>query len=145
MTLSNLDLAIDSFNNNYFYNRIHASLAQEPIKLNTNQVRIIKQYRKSVLLENEDAWLKEGTCDVTKVSFHNAENCEHIGIYLLHELSKIIAENHIGFYRDDGRIILVLLIDSWLAEKRSLHTLSQSYLLVSECTELDPGSPISNS
>jgi hypothetical protein len=62
----------------------------------------ILQATKSFLCSNGATWVKKstGTFDVTMGGFHGAEICELVGLFLLHQLRKIIP--NVGLYRDDG-------------------------------------------
>ena len=40
--------------------------------------------------------------DVTMESFDLAEICELVGLYLLDKLSKLLGNDNVGLYRDDG-------------------------------------------
>ena len=48
----------------------------------------------------------EGCFDVTMESFHGAEVCQLVGIYILCSLAKLINKEDCGLYRDDGLFIL---------------------------------------
>ena len=48
----------------------------------------------------------EGCFDVTMESFHGAEVCQLVGIYILCSLAKLINKEDCGLYRDDGLLIL---------------------------------------
>ena len=64
--------------------------------------------RKSLLFD-ETAWTKKNHSnmfDVTMGSFHGAEVCELIGLFLLDNLSEKYGKNNIGLYGDDGVILL---------------------------------------
>ena len=39
-------------------------------------------------------------------SFHGAEVCEPIGLFLLNNLSEKYRKNNVGLYRDDGLVLL---------------------------------------
>ena len=39
-------------------------------------------------------------------SYHGAEVCELVGLFLLHDLSNLIGKNNVGFYRDDGLAVV---------------------------------------
>ena len=46
----------------------------------------------------------ESNFDVSMGAYNGAEVCELIGIFMLSLFSKYINKNHIGLYKDDGRI-----------------------------------------
>ena len=57
-----------------------------------------------------EVWVKKKnssnpTFDITMGGYHGAEVCELVGLYMLHELTKIIPKNTIGLYRDDGLMV----------------------------------------
>ena len=49
--------------------------------------------------------------DVTMSSYDGAEVCEIVGLYLLEKLSTLIDKKKIGLYRDDGFLLLTMLMD----------------------------------
>ena len=60
--------------------------------------------RKTLLFVNDQEWVKskgDPNFDVT-IGADGAELCELVGIYILHELSKIYGLEINGLYRDDG-------------------------------------------
>ena len=64
--------------------------------------------RKSLLFDNETAWTKKNHSsmfDVTMGSFHGAEVCELLGLFLLNNLSEKYGKNNVGLYRD-GLVLL---------------------------------------
>ena len=63
----------------------------------------------SLLFDNETGWTKKNLSsmfDVTMGSFHGAEVCELIGLFLLNNLSEKYGKNNVGLYRDDGLVLL---------------------------------------
>ena len=85
------------------------SFAKQHTDLSNENLRIIKQCRKSFLYNNQEPWEKRNTdsCfDVTMGSYDGAEICELVGIYPLFLLANIIDKNNSGLYRDDGLILL---------------------------------------
>ena len=64
----------------------------------------IKLARKSLLFNEEIAWVKKGgkTFDVTMGRYDEMEICELVGLYLLDKLSKILDKADGALYRDDG-------------------------------------------
>ena len=64
---------------------------------------------KSLLFDNETGWTKKNLSsmfDVTMGSFHGAEVCELIRLFLLINLSEKYGKNNVGLYRDDGLVLL---------------------------------------
>ena len=64
--------------------------------------------QKSLLFDDETAWTKKNHSsmfDVTMGSFHGAEVCELLGLFLLNNLSEKYGKNNVGFYRD--RLVLL--------------------------------------
>ena len=64
--------------------------------------------RKSILFGDQGTWTKKNGSlfDVAMGSYNEAEICELVGLYLLHELNKTIKNQHLGLYRDDGLAII---------------------------------------
>ena len=65
---------------------------------------IILNSRKTLLFNNEHTWQKKGNdlFDVAMGAYDGAEVCELVGIFMLHNVSKIYNKNNLGLYRDDG-------------------------------------------
>ena len=64
--------------------------------------------QKSLLFDDETAWTKKNHSsmfDVTMGSFHGAEVCELIRLFLLNNLSEKYGKNNVGLYRD--RLVLL--------------------------------------
>ena len=57
-----------------------------------------------MLFNKQRTWIKKesGLFDVTMGVYDGAEVCELVGIFILHQLSRIYIKNDIGLYRDDG-------------------------------------------
>ena len=94
-----------------FYPSIKESLlkqsldfAEKHIKISTEDKAIIKHARKSLLFNKQQTWIKKesGLFDVTMGAYDGAEVCELVGIFILHQLSRVYNNNNIGLYRDDG-------------------------------------------
>lgn len=69
------------------------SLAGEQMNINTNEIKSIKPYRKSLLFDNEDEGIKkEVTFDITMGSFDGAITCELIVMHMLYEINKRIIQ-----------------------------------------------------
>ena len=61
--------------------------------------------QKSLFLDKQTTWTKKNHSDmfnVTMGSFNGAGVFEHIGLFLLNNLSQKYSKNNIGLYRDDG-------------------------------------------
>ena len=71
-------------------------------KISNDDIWIIKHSGKSLLFHNTEAWGKKSkSCfDVTMGSHHSAEVCELVGI--LSHLTKLINQNVVGLYTNDG-------------------------------------------
>jgi hypothetical protein len=72
-------------------------------------MRTIFQCRKSFLFYDGEAWKKkemEKCFDVTMGSYDDAEICELIGIFILHNLSQVVTKEDIGLYRNDRLMVL---------------------------------------
>ena len=48
----------------------------------------------------------EGTFDITMGSYHGAEACELVGLFILNKLTRILGRDNVGLYRDDGLAVL---------------------------------------
>ena len=79
------------------YDKTHTSITD-------HDVNIIMHCRKSLLFDNDTAWVKKtnNKFDVTMGSFDGAEICELIGLFLFSTLRDKFKSNDIGLYRDDG-------------------------------------------
>lgn len=102
-----------------FYPSISVSLLNKALDFATKFVTITKQDRqiifhatKSVLVHNGATWTKRDNnsqdelFDVTMGSYHGAEICELVGLFMLDGLVKIIPGGKVGLYRDDGMAII---------------------------------------
>ena len=70
-----------------------------------NVISAIKHARKLLLFSKDGTWVKKNDnelFDVTMASFDGAEICELVGLYLLDKLSKLLGNDNMGLYRDDG-------------------------------------------
>ena len=70
-----------------------------------NVISAIKLMRKSLFFSKDGTWVKKSDnelFDVTMGSFNGARICELVGLYLLDRLSKLLGNNNVGLYRDDG-------------------------------------------
>lgn len=74
-----------------------------------DRIAFIKDVRKSVVFSGERPWVKKnkrGMFDVTIGSFHGAEICELVGLFILNRLAKKFGRSNVGLYRDDGLALL---------------------------------------
>ena len=95
-----------------FYPSISEDLLKKSInhakwftKVQENGISAIKPARKSLLFSNDGTWVKKSAneqFDVTMGRFDGAETCELVGLYLLNKLSKLLGNDNVGFYSDDG-------------------------------------------
>ena len=78
------------------------------INISNYDIQIIKHSRKFLLFHNTEAWKKksESCFNVTMGSHDGAEACELVGIFILSYLTKLINQNYVGLYRDDGLIVV---------------------------------------
>ena len=78
------------------------------INISNYDIQIIKHSRKFLLFHNTEAWKKksESYFDVTMGSHDGAEACELVGIFILSYFTKLINQNYVGLYRDDGLIVV---------------------------------------
>ena len=79
------------------------SFAGDFIDITDNDTHIIMHSCKSLLFNNENVWRKKASpdlFDVTMGSFHGAEVCDLMGLYILSKLTPVIG--NCGLYRDDG-------------------------------------------
>jgi hypothetical protein len=83
--------------------------AKQYSEVSDADIRIIMHSCKSILSYDNRIWRKKNDPDLFDVpmgSFHGAEVCDIIGLFLLHKLSQIFKEQSYGLYRDDGLAIL---------------------------------------
>jgi hypothetical protein len=76
------------------------------------QEKIIKHTRTSFLFSN-DTWIKQNSkslFDVTMGSYDGDEICDLVGLYMLNVLINEFGKEHVGLYRDDGRVIFYLIV-----------------------------------
>jgi hypothetical protein len=65
-------------------------------------VKIILQTKKAFLFADNKPWIKKGNkvFDVTMGSWDGAEVADHVGLYLLSQLTDLSLD--VGLYRDEG-------------------------------------------
>ena len=70
--------------------------------------KIVKLSKESLLFNGERCWVKKSgaSFDVTMGSLDGAETSEIIGVYLLGKIKKIIPQQQLGLYRDDGLAVI---------------------------------------
>lgn len=79
--------------------------ARRHVQIQPSDIDIIMHARKSLLFDDEQAWMKkekDGTFDVTMGSYDGAEICELVGAFILSKLEQILGKTDVGLYRDDG-------------------------------------------
>jgi hypothetical protein len=106
------DLTFLKFDVVSFYPSISQELFDETITwakqfydFSDQELDILNNARKSFLFLNGEPWTKKknkANFDVTMGSFDGAELCELVGLYILSKMEKLINQDHIGLYRDDG-------------------------------------------
>ncbi len=72
------------------------------------QLKIISNCKKSFLFLESSPWTKKcnENFDVTMGAYDGAEIAEFVGLYILSKLEKIIPQENIGLYRDDGLCVV---------------------------------------
>ena len=72
------------------------------------QLDIIRNCKKSFLFLERSPWIKKcnENFDVTMGAYDGAEVAEFVGLYILSKLEKIIPQENIGLYRDDGLCVV---------------------------------------
>ena len=85
------------------------NFAREFTNISEDDERLIMHSCKTILTDEEgNVWEKKDNdelFDVAMGSFHGAEICDLLGLYLLNRLSAILSEGSYGLYRDDGLAI----------------------------------------
>ena len=80
--------------------------AKKYIKVSKKDTDTVMHACKSILMSNGEIWRKNGKgsslFDIPMGSFHGAEVCDLIGLYILKRLQEEIPEGEFGLYRDDG-------------------------------------------
>ena len=86
--------------------------ARKYIDVSNDQVEIIFHSCKTILFFNNECWIKKNSAhdlfDIPMGSFHGAEVCELVGLFILNEIinDKKIEKSNCGLYRDDGLLIV---------------------------------------
>ena len=79
--------------------------------------------QKSLLFDDETDWTKKNhnsMFDVTMGSFHGAEVCELLGLFLLNNLSEKYGKNNVGLYSD--RLVLLRNASGPQSDLKGHHT-----------------------
>ena len=133
-----------------FYPSITKNLLDSAIKfakgfidISASDENIINNATKSILFHNNKAWSKknstsenEALFDIAMGSYHGAEVCELVGLYMLNDLSKIITNGQVGLYRDDGLALIPKQSGSITERlKKKLHAYAKSIGLRLEIEE----------
>ena len=69
---------------------------------------------KSVLFDKNGAWIKRNSdelFDIGMGSYHGAEICELVGLFILSKLPAVFEADCFGLYRDDGLAVVKNLSD----------------------------------
>ena len=82
--------------------------AQQDVEVSEEEITIIMHARKSLLFNNDQAWIKKENSDfdVTMGSYDGAEVCQLVGAFLLSRLEPLFGKKNVGLYRDDGLSVL---------------------------------------
>ena len=86
--------------------------ARKYIDVSNDQIEVILLSCKTILFFNETCWIKKNSThdlfDIPMGSYHGAEICELVGLFILNELieAKSIDKTNCGLYRDDGLLIV---------------------------------------
>ena len=101
-TVFDIECFYPSITENLLLNALN--YAKTHTSITDHDVNIIMHCRKSLLFDNDTAWVKKtnNMFDVTMGSFDGAEICELVGLFLLSTLRDKFKSNDIGLYRDDG-------------------------------------------
>ena len=85
------------------------NFAREYSDISEQDEEIIFHSCKTVLIDTEgNVWRKKNTSlfDIAMGSYHGAEVCDLIGLYILSKLQPILGDGTHGLYRDDGLAVL---------------------------------------
>lgn len=91
--------------------QVHSALnfAMQYAEISTSDIELVLHACKTVLTSNNEVWKKKkgnGLFDVPMGSYHGAELCDLVGLYLLHQLRDALPDEMFGLYRDDGLAII---------------------------------------
>ena len=103
--------------------------AKQWVEIDNETNAVIKHCRKSLLFSRDSAWIKKSGSlfDVTMGSSDGAEICDMVGLFLLHQLAKLVGKSNIGLYRNNGLAILVASGPELERLKRKIIKLFQSH------------------
>ena len=78
--------------------------AKEFVDISDDEIEVIVETKKSLLIMNEEFWTKKGDTnfDVAQGGYDSAEVCDLVGLFLLSELEKLGLKASMGKFRDDG-------------------------------------------
>ena len=83
--------------------------ARKYTKIPKKEERIVRHSCKTLLFHNNEPWVKKGSInsfDVPMGSYHGAELCELLGLYILDQIKDVFRVGHYGLYRDDGLAVI---------------------------------------
>ena len=100
----------------FYIAEFYLSISKDPLKKSINYAKsfttiekngfsVINLARKSVLFIKDRTWVKKSgneLFDVTMGRFDGAETCKLVSLYLLNILSKLLGNDNVRLYRDDG-------------------------------------------
>ena len=81
------------------------SFGQTYTNISQDEIDVILHACKSVLLHKNKIWVKSqnnSTFDVAMGSYHGAEICDLVGLFMLNKIKSTTSLRDIGLYRDDG-------------------------------------------
>ena len=105
--------------------------ARQFSSISQEEENIIMHSCKTILADAAgEIWKKKGSdelFDVAMGSFHGAEVCDLLGLFILAEIAKILKKGWYGLYRDDGLAIVDCRTRSELERlRKSLHNVFES-------------------
>lgn len=83
--------------------------AKRYVEVTDDDIEIVVHSCKTVLSYNNDIWIKkdnDNNFDVPMGSYHGAELCELMGLFLLDKLRSTFKVGEYGIYRDDGLAVV---------------------------------------
>jgi hypothetical protein len=83
--------------------------AENYTTISKEEKEIIIEAKSTVLFHNSSAWQKANSqdlFDVTMGSHDGAESCELVGTFILSKISKLLPQENVGLYRDDGLAVV---------------------------------------
>ena len=88
--------------------------ARRHTNISDEEENIIMHACKSVLFDKNGAWIKRNSdelFDIGMGSYHGAEICELVGLFILSKLPAVFEADCFGLYRDDGLAVVKNLSD----------------------------------